>query len=245
MIILMTAVISVLTALPALAEQRDNKAFNTSNGRTVGAPVSPQVIVVSIPGGGAGSNSGPDAPASKAGFTGGGPAAAVGGHAAIARSSSRGARRGGKSFWSGAGRKVAADPTSTEEAPPNFSKPGALIRTTGQQPKYEKAEDARTQTVDAGAIVMSKHKMFDVGKAPSLQEGPKDTLPPPNPGTFSRTSTGGAAANSGPGGSSGSGGGTGGGRDNNGSGNNDKNKPGDTEDDRGGKAMTDSFNAAF
>ena len=78
------------------------------------------------------------------------------------------------------------------------------------------AEEARTHTTYAGEIVMNKRKAFDVGRAPSVQQGPKDTLPPPNPDTFTRTTTGtgGAAANSTPG--SGDSGGSGGGHDNNG-----------------------------
>ena len=48
--------------------------------------------------------------------------------------------------------------------------------------------------------------MFDVGRAPSVHRGPKDTLPPPNPGTVDKSYGGGAAANSGPDSGSSSGG---------------------------------------
>ncbi len=265
MIILVSALLSVLTAQNAFAERRENTPFNTVNGRTsVGAPVAgPQVITVATPGGGVSSNSGaPEAPtagpvatAGRA-FYGGGRAAARAGRsvrgnqgASAQRVDTRKANRAGV-VGVGA-RTVAATPadgggtttTSTEEAPPNFSKPGALIRDTGQAPVYDKGT-VGTNTVDAGEIVFNNRKGFDVGRAPSIQQGPKDTLPPPNPGTFSRTTTGGAAANSGPSGS----GGSGGGHDNNGSGNNDKDKPGDTTDGKGGdKTFADptGFYSAF
>lgn len=241
MAILISAVVAVLAAQTALAEQRANKPFNTVNGRTsTAAPAAPRVFTVNTPGGGASANAG--APQTGA-SNGGNQTFYGGGRQAVSRGSSgQAVRRGGKAFWSG-GRKADGGGTpGTEEAPPNFSKPGALIRTTGQLPKYEKAEDARTHTVDAGEIVMNKRKAVDVGRAPVVQQGPKDTLPPPNPTTGGYSS--GAAANSGPA-SSGSGG-TGGSHDNNGSGNNGKDKPGDDDDGHGGdRAMTTSFNDAF
>ncbi len=257
--ILMIAAVAVLSAQTALAERRENKPFTTVNGRTsTAAPAGPRVFTLTTPGGGAAAN-GPaaaQAPAVTAGMIAGAPsdggrAFIGGGRQTASRSATgRGVRRGGKAFWGG--RKVDGDgggttTTSTEEAPPNYSKPGALIRTTGQLPKYEKAETATTHTTDAGEIVMNNRKAFNVGQAPSVQQGPKDTLPPPNPDTFTRTTTGtgGAAANSSGSGSSGSGG-TGGGHDNNGSGNNDKDKPGDTYDPHGGdKALAASFYDAF
>lgn len=231
MTMLTTAVIAALAAQAAFAEQRANKPFNTANGRTTAAPA-PRVITVNTPGGGAAANVGPTQTVAMGG----------GGNRSVSRVSG-GSRRSGKAFWSGRKLDGNAPAPTAEEAPPHFSKPGALIRTTGQAPVYAKAEDARTHTVDAGAIVLSKHKMFDVGRAPSVQVGPKDTLPPPNPVSGGNYGTG-ATANSGPTSSSGSGNGNG----NNGSGNNDKNKPGDDFDDHGGTstdAVGDSVNAAF
>lgn len=238
MTVLISAVIAVLAAQTALAEQRANKPFNTVNGRTTtAAPAAPRVFTVTSPGGGASANAGaPQATSSGGGYQ----TFYGGGRQAVSRTSSNQAvRRGGKAFWSGGRRVDGGGPTGAEEAPPNFSKPGALIRTTGQQPVYEKAE-TRTHTVDAGEIVMNKRKAFDVGRAPSVQQGPKDTLPPPNPITGGSGYGSGATANSGPV-SSGNGGGN-----NNGSGNNGKDKPGDDDDGHGGeKAMTTSFNDAF
>lgn len=259
MTILISAVIAVLAAQTALAEQRENKPFNTVNGRTSTAgQAGPRIFTINTPGGGASANApaAGQAPAVTNAMIGGAPSdggrAFIGaGRQAAARSATgRAVHRGGKTFRVKGGRAVdggdagGATPAGAEEAPPNFSKPGALIRTTGQQPKYEKAEDARTHTTDAGEIVFNNRKGSDVGRAPGVRQGPKDTPPPPNPVTGGTGYTSGAAANSG-GTSSGSGG-TGGAKDNNGSGNNDKNMPGDSTDDHGGdKAMTTSFNDAF
>ncbi|MCR4294344.1 MAG: hypothetical protein NUW21_02325 [Elusimicrobia bacterium] len=245
----------VLSALPAAAERRANKPFSTANGRTVvGAPAAPRIITVNTPGGGAAANLPPAAGRAPSvtndmiygAPSDGGRAFMGGGRQAMSRTPGRAARRGGKAFRTSGGRSVGADAggdggatttTSAEEAPPHYSKPGALIRTTGQQPVYEKAE-TRTHTVDAGEIVMNKRKAFNVGRAPSVQQGPKDTPPPPNPGTTGSGYAGGAAANA-PAPASG-------GNDNNGSGNNDKDKPGDDYDQHGGDAaMTTSFYDAF
>ena len=249
MMILVSAVIAVLSAQTAFAEKRINRPFNTTNGRTtVSAPAGPKIFVVSTPGGGASSNSGaPDAAATQGAVSG------TGGRSE--GRSGRGVRHGGKTFWgakthridaggagAGAGGSGGATTTTTsaEEAPPNFSKPGALIRDTGQQPVYEKTT-TRTHTVDAGEIALNVRKSIDVGRAPSVQHGPKDTLPPPNPGTYTRSGTGGAAANSPTSGSSSGG-------NNNGSGNNDKNMPGDDKDGKGNDKTFDDptgFNSAF
>ncbi len=255
--VLFTAAIAVLAAQTALAEQRANKAFNTVNGRTsMAAPAGPRVITVNTPGGGTAPNSpvAGQAPAVTGAMingapTDGGRAFMGGGRQVVSRGSGgRAVHRGGKAFWTGG--RGAVGPTdapapapSTEEAPPNYSKPGALIRTTGQQPVYEKAE-TRTHTVDAGEIVFNKRKGFDVGRAPSVQQGPKDTPPPPNPISGGNSAYGnGAAANSTTGSSGSS---SGGAKDNNGSGNNDNGKPGDDFDNQGGdKAMTTSFYDAF
>ena len=123
---------------------------------------------------------------------------------------------------SGGAKTTATDPnapapapttTTDDPAPPNFSKPGALIRTEGQQPKYaDPALGERQNTVAAGEIMFNPNKAYDVAKGVSIHEGPKDKLPTPNPGT----STGGAygtgvGANSG--GSTAGGGGSSGGTD--------------------------------
>lgn len=262
MTILIPAVIAVLAAHTALAEQHENKSFNTVNGRSsTAAPAQPRIFTVNTPGGGAEANApmAGQAPAVTNAMIDGAPSdggrAFIGGGRPVASRSSTGraVHRGGKAFRSGGGRKVdgggagagggtgGATTAGAEQAPPNYSKPGALIRTTGQQPLYEKAEDPRTHTTDAGEIALNNRKAHDVGRAPSVQQGPKDTLPPPNPVTGGANYASGAAANSAPASSASSGG-----KDNNGSGNNGKDKPGDTFDPHGGdKAMETSFNDAF
>lgn len=252
--VLFTAAVALLAAQTALAERRANKAFNTVNGRTsMTAPAGPRVITVNTPGGGTAPNSpvAGQAPAVTGAMingapTDGGRAFMGGGRQVVSRGSGgRAVHRGGKAFWTGRGAVGPADAPapapSTEEAPPNYSKPGALIRTTGQQPVYEKAE-TRTHTVDAGEIVMNNRKARDVGRAPSVQQGPKDTPPPPNPISGGNSAYGnGASANSTP--TSGS---STPAKDNNGSGNNDKGMPGDDYDPQGGdKAMQTSFYDAF
>ncbi|MDD5303605.1 MAG: hypothetical protein PHS14_10905 [Elusimicrobia bacterium] len=250
MTILIPALIAVLAAHTALAEQRENKAFNTVNGRTsTAAPAGPRIFTVTTPGGGASANTpaAGQAPAVTNAMIGGAPSdggrAFIGaGRQVAARSSTgRAVHRGGKAFrvrggrtvdGGGAGGATTTTTAGTEEAPPNYSKPGALIRTTGQQPKYEKAEDPRTHTTDAGEIVMNKRKAVDVGRGPSVQQGPKDTLPPPNPVAGGTGYTSGAAANSASPATVSSG------HDNNGSGNNDRNIPGDTPDQKGNAKTT-------
>lgn len=93
---------------------------------------------------------------------------------AVGRRASGGRPQGHRSFW--------PNRRSTEDPPPYFSKPGAFIRTEGQQPKYEAAAPPRAHTIDGGSFIdINDRKAVDVGKAPSLQWGPKDTLPSPNP----------------------------------------------------------------
>lgn len=262
--VLISAVIAALAAQAAQAEQRDAKPFSTVNGRTtVSAPAAApaggpgsapsRVITVNTPGGGTAPNApmASQAPAVTGAMISGAPVdggrAFMGGgrHAASRSATGRAARRGGRTFWGGGrgidgGSTAPAPAPGGEEAPPNFSKPGALIRTTGQQPVYEKAE-TRTHTVDAGEIVLNSRKARDSNRAPSVQHGPKDTLPPPNPGTSGAVGYGGGAAANSPSSSS-----PNDGKDNNGSGNNGKDKPGDDYDPHGGdKAMTTSFYDAF
>jgi hypothetical protein len=253
MTILLSAVVALLASQPALAQQRENKPFNTVNGRTSNA--APRVITVNAPGGGASGNGtgAAKAPAVTGAMIAGAPSEggrAFAGTQVPRAVMGRGAHRSGKAIMGKKGRKADTG-ANAEEAPPNYSKPGALIRTTGQEPKYAPAPDKIfTNTVDAGEIVFNDRKGIDVGKAPTLHEGPKDKLPPPNPGYGIPASGGGASKNSGPvtviAGGSGGGSGGSGGNDNNGSGNNGKGKPGDDEDGHGGdRAKDQAFNDSY
>ena len=146
--IVAAALVAVFAAQAAAAQKRENRPFNTVNGRTVsGGSAAPR------------------------GVGGGPPANAPQGIAVTPPFN------GGKTFWSGGRRRSG----SAEAPPPNFNKPGALIRTAGQAPKYGNLEPERRHTVYAGEIAIDARKARDVGRAPSLQHGPKDTLPPPTP----------------------------------------------------------------
>lgn len=187
MTLLISAVIGVLFAQTVLAEQRDNKPFKTVNGRTaVAAPTGPRVFAMNTP---------VVTAAQIDGVPSDGGRAFMGSGRQVAARSSIGheVRRGGKAFRRGGRSAIASGETpapDTEEPPPYYSKPGALIRTTGQLPTYEKTE-IRAHTPAAGEIALNKRQAFDVGRAPAIQQGPKDTRPK-NPGS----SAGGAAANS-------------------------------------------------
>lgn len=99
---------------------------------------------------------------------------------------------GHKSFWTGS-RKAEPAPTPAEDVPTYFTKPGAFIRSEGQQPKYEEASAARTHTVEGGSFIdINDRKANDVGRSGGLRLGPKDTPPPPNPG--STTGSGGGSS---------------------------------------------------
>jgi len=253
--VLIVAVAAALVALPAAAQKRANKAFNTVNGRTsTAAPAAPRVHTLTTPGGGAVSNApvAAQAPSVSHAMINGAPSnggrAFMGGGRRSSFRSAGATRRAGKAFLgNGPIPTNAEEPAPTpEEAPPHYSKPGALIRTTGQKPVYTAVETG-THTRDAGEIVFNNRKGFDVARAPSIQMGPRDTPPPPNPtgdGTYFSGATANAPAPSGNG--NGNGNGIGNGGNNNGSGNNDKNKPGDDFDQHGGdKAMVTSFYDAF
>lgn len=168
--VLAAAVIAVFAAQTAAAQKRENRPFNTVNGRTVGVRVAgpmgashdPSMVRFDVPG---------SAIAANAPLNGGGRA--------FAR----------KAFWSGSRRGI----DMAKDPPPNFSKPGALIRTAGQAPKYGTPEPERRHAVYAGEIAIDARKARDVGRAPDLQQGPKDTPPPPNPISGA---AGGAAPNS-------------------------------------------------
>ncbi|MDE2491866.1 MAG: hypothetical protein KGM24_13555 [Elusimicrobia bacterium] len=74
--------------------------------------------------------------------------------------------------------------SSTQTPPPNFSKPGALIRTAGQLPKYEAASGGGTHAIDGGGFVASNPAdSHDVGRSPGVAWGRPDTPPGANAGS--------------------------------------------------------------
>lgn len=266
----MKALLAVLVAFAAAdAFADDPKPFRSLNGRTqLGGPAEaprggPQ------PGaqpGQAGFNAGPEPSGAGPAPTLAGGAGAYtnnraffGGKGGSGARNIRGAQKSGKNFRLGNGRLVGtsglpggaggattttSDPGSSgtnEDPPPYMTTWGAKILTAGQQPKYnDPSQGEREHRIDAGEIVFNPKKAYDVGKAPTLANGPKDTLPTPNPGTSGRSYGSGISAN-GPatGATSGSG------KDNNGSGNNGKDKPGDDDDGHGGSKKAESDPTGF
>lgn len=77
--------------------------------------------------------------------------------------------------------------------PPNYSKPGALIRTEGQLPVYTDPGNARTFGVDGGGFItkIEEGRAVDVGRAPGMKYGAPDKAPPPNGSTTGSITTSG------------------------------------------------------
>lgn len=93
-------------------------------------------------------------------------------HAFRARSGRRGVTRA-----AGRSRKAA------DTVPPNYTKPGALIRSEGQLPQYSDAGNARTHSVDGGkdfVNIEAKHTQ-DTGRPSGVAWGKPDTPPGANP----------------------------------------------------------------
>jgi hypothetical protein len=160
-----------------------------------------------------------------------------GGRALMGRASSgtrrgatgRAVQRGGKAFWggrrvdgggAGAGESSggAGEGSEAPQETPGYFKYGAKILTEGQAPKYEAAA-TREHAFQAGEIVLNPRRANHVGRAPGVQQGPRDTPPPCTPGSIG-CSGGSAGGNSitanAPSSGGGSGGGNGGGNGNGG-----------------------------
>lgn len=159
-----------------------------------------------VTGGGGGGHSGggsaaPSAPAVAMRSSGGSPVYSGGGGQAFVGGGARRSSGGHHSFYGGnrlmsqrayrvpqraleggGSGEAPAEPT-TEEAPPHFSKPGALIRTEGHR-RFEYAEPsspARTTGVEAGEIALNSGKAYHVNRSHGLRVGAPDTLPGRNP----------------------------------------------------------------
>jgi hypothetical protein len=112
---------------------------------------------------------------------------------------------GGGSGGSGGTGGSGDDPP---DVPPSYSKPGALVRTEGHRPfEYAQTGDARTTGPAAGEIVLEPRKAHDVGRAPGVRMGPRDTPPPCTPGNAGCGSSGGSSVTPNLASSAGSGGG--------------------------------------
>ncbi len=123
-------------------------------------------------------------------------------------------RRSSSGFWHplrlthavgrGLGARAAADTGGSTggtsggatQTPPNYSKPGALIRTEGQLPQYSNAAPARQHAVDGGGFVaLDQSKAKDAGRSPGVTWGQPDTLPPATPDSGGAAGGNGVTAN--------------------------------------------------
>jgi hypothetical protein len=70
---------------------------------------------------------------------------------------------------------------TTDVPQPEYTKPGALIRSEGQLPKYAETHDATTHAVEGGGFITQdpRHAVSLGGQG--ITFGPADKVPPPNP----------------------------------------------------------------
>lgn len=209
-----TALLLAAVLLPALA-RADDKPYAVYNGRgagTAGGPA-PAAAAPAAPSGAAGaqtSNQLVDTALQQGAFgtsgvkTGLLPASGGSGEAFSGRSG-RTRTRGFGGFGRSLKARRGAAPTSggstggsgapTSDPPPYYSKPGALIRTEGQLPKYEAANNGGTTSVEGGGFVqIDQSKAVDVAKAPGIAWAPPDGQVRVNSGAGSGS---GASANPG------------------------------------------------
>jgi len=79
-------------------------------------------------------------------------------------------------------RRVTGSSGADQSRPPNFDKPGALIRSEGQLPRYADPGNARAHSVEGGGLVdIDQKKARDVGRAPGIAWSAPDTPPSVNP----------------------------------------------------------------
>jgi hypothetical protein len=97
----------------------------------------------------------------------------------------------------GFGSRLALSRRATDDAPPpNYSKPGALIRTEGQLPVYSDPGNARTFSVEGGGFIAQEAaKSRDAARAPGVAWGAPDTPPSVNPTSGAGAGGGGVTAN--------------------------------------------------
>ncbi|MDX6770108.1 MAG: hypothetical protein SF051_11300 [Elusimicrobiota bacterium] len=183
--------------LPALSQAREK--YVVRNGRAVtggggggrasagggGAAAVPAAVQR-----GGGVSEGPryGAPTGNQAFVAGGARRSSGGH----RSFYGGARRIGSGAYripqralEGGGSGETGEEPAPEQAPPHFSKPGALIRTEGHR-RFEYAEPAqgeRQTGVAAGEIALVESRAHHVNRSHGLRVGARDTPPPCTPGS--------------------------------------------------------------
>lgn len=196
--------LAALVAAPAFAD--DPKPYVLYNGRGAVAPAAAPAPSPAK-GGGAGAPSGSVLtaasqastfgsstvrPSSYPGDPAAAAAAAMAAAGAASGSSAGQAVRGVKRHSAKRGvAKSSSRKADGDAPPPNYSKPGALIRTEGQLPIYTDPGNAGTHSVEGGGFVdIDPRRAKDVGRSPGVAWGAPDTPPSANP-----TSGGGAGGN--------------------------------------------------
>ncbi len=221
-----TAWMVCVALVPALAWADDSRPYVTHNGRGVEAPA-PASVPSPAPAAAAtafGSNASRPAVVSAAVAAANSATAAAG--AAVPASSGQAVTgRSTRPLRGIQKRRGVAAPggtgSTTQAPPPEYSKPGALIRTAGQLPVYSDPGNARTASVEGGGLItIDQSKAHDAARSNGVTYGAPDTRPGANPtsgaGGSAVTSNGGSAATTnggGSGGASGGGGATTGGGD--------------------------------
>ena len=211
--------LAALAAAPALAD--DSKPYVFRNGRAVAVhSAGPR---------------GSKAPAAARGATDVRPSA-VATHVA-GRALGGGGRRPDSGGRGVAARRAALGSETTPQ--PEYTKPGALIRSEGQLPQYAETHDATTHAVEGGGFISQdpNHSLALGGKGVSF--GPADKMPGATPST-GRAGGNGVTSNGGSGASDGSGGSGSGSGGNSGANNN-----GQHNGQNGGSASGTGFDPAF
>lgn len=168
------ALFALAVLVPALAHADDgrNRPYVLINGRSAGTAAAP-APKASAPE----DTARPTAAAVPNTFSGGGVSAS-GIQTMVGRRSLGGHPQGHKSL-------------APADLPAYATKPGALIRTEGQQPQYANAAPAREHKIDGGSfITIDDKKALDVGRSRGPHEGPKDAAATPNAASGSRTRSG-------------------------------------------------------
>jgi hypothetical protein len=207
-----TVLIALAVLVPALAAAEDPKPFVLRNGRAApssDSPAAPPAAPAATGGAAGGQFINAAALTSTFGsnavhptVTGGDPAATAASVIAAATSGGgsgqalRGVRspsaRRGVTRRAGRSRKASGD-----TVPPNYTKPGALIRSEGQLPQYSDPGNAGTHSVDGGGFIAQDPKRSrDLGASGGVTWGKPDTPPGGNAnGSGSRAGGNGVTAN--------------------------------------------------
>lgn len=200
--------LALAALVPALAYAEDPKPYVVYNGRGAGPGASAPAAAAAPASGGSGSAAGQYLTAAtqasafgantvRPSATAGDPGAAAA--AALAAAGAGQSFRGTARSTNKRGVPRAAARRAQDSPPPNYSKPGALIRTEGQLPVYANPGNAGTHSVEGGSFVnIDPRRAKDVGRAPGISWGAPDTPPSGNPASGSGSAGGNGVTANGP-----------------------------------------------